>query len=304
MATIRVTQNILTQRVLTNLRDQNRRILDLQTQLATGQRINNLSDGPLGARLAVGIRREIQRNDQYLENINTTAPFLQSTATTTQTMIDLYQRVRELTIQGASETNGPQQRAAIAEEIDQLLEQTFAISNQQTNGRFLYGGTRTNQAPFEATRDAAGRISAVDYVGNDGSIRVAAAVGVELRANETGRQVFLDNQDVFENLIAIRDDLLAGNTGDLSNARLAEIGTAEAQLLNSLARTGATQNRLERIDDDTRDFNFQLQETLSNTLDADFAEVIINLNSESNALQAALNGAARIIQPSLLNFLS
>ena len=304
MATLRVTQNILTQRVLTNLRDQNRRILDLQTQLATGQRINNLSDGPLGARLAVGIRREIQRNEQFLENINTTSPFLQSTATTTQTMIDVMQRTRELTLQGANETNGPQQRAAIAQEINQLLEQTFATSNQRTNGRFLYGGTRTRQAPFEATRDGDGRITAVDYVGNDGAINIAVAEGVELRTNETGRQVFLDNQDIFQNLIDIRDDLLAGNTNDLSNLRLAEIGVAEEQLLNSLARTGAVQNRLERIDDDTRDFNFQLQETLSNTLDADFAEVIVNLNAESNALQAALGGAARIIQPSLLNFLS
>jgi flagellar hook-associated protein 3 FlgL len=303
MATIRVTQNILTQRVLTNLRDQNRRILGLQTQLATGQRINRPSEGPLAARLAVGIRREIQRNEQYIENINTTSPFLQSTATTTQSLIDIYQRVRELTIQGGSETNGPQQRAAIAEEINQLLDQVFSTANQRTNGRFLYSGTRTRQAPFEATRDAEGRITAVDYVGNDNAIRIAVAEGVELRANETGRQVFLNNQDIFQNLIDIRDDLLSGNTADLTNARLAEIGVAEEQILNSLARTGATQNRLERIDSDTRDFNFQLQETLSNTLDADFAEVIVNLNQESNALQAALNGAARIIQPSLLNFL-
>ena len=304
MATIRVTPNILTQRVLTNLRDQNRRILGLQTQLATGRRINNLSEGPLAARLAVGIRREIQRNEQYLENINTTAPFLQSTATTTQTMTDIYQRVRELTIQGASETNGPLQRAAIAEEINQLLEQVAATANQRTNGRYLYGGTRTRQEPFELTRNADGDITAVNYVGNDGQIRIAVAEGVNLVTNETGRQVFLDNQDIFQNLIGIRDDLLAGNTADLSNVRLAEIRVAEDQLLNSLARVGATQNRLERVDNDTRDFNFQLQETLSNTIDADFAEVIVNLNSETNALQAALNSAARILQPTLLNFLS
>lgn len=304
MATIRVTQNILTQRALTNLRDQNRRILDLQTQLATGRRINAPSEGPLAARLGVGTRREIQSNEQYLENINTTAPFLQTTATTTQTVIDIFQRVRELTLQGANETNGPQQRRAIAEEVDQLLEQVFATANQVVNGRFLYGGTRTRQTPFEATRDANGQITGVNYRGNDGAIEVSAARGVTIRANETGQQVFLDNQDVFATLIGIRDDLLAGNTAALTNARLDEIRVVDEQILNSLARTGAAQNRLERIDNDTRDFNLQLAETLSNTLDADLAEVIIGLNAESNALQAALSGAARIIQPSLLNFLA
>jgi len=46
----------------------------------------------------------------------------------------------------------------------------------------------------------------------------------------------------------------------------------------------------------------QYQKLLSDTLDADFGDVVVKLNAQSNAYQAALNAAARVIQPSLLDY--
>jgi flagellar hook-associated protein 3 FlgL len=45
-----------------------------------------------------------------------------------------------------------------------------------------------------------------------------------------------------------------------------------------------------------------LTEVVSDNIDADFAEVTLNLNAQTNAFQAALNAGARVIQPSLLDF--
>ncbi len=53
----------------------------------------------------------------------------------------------------------------------------------------------------------------------------------------------------------------------------------------------------------TEDFLLQLRKLLSDKIDVDFAEAMINFNAQSNAFQAALGAAARIVQPSLLDFI-
>jgi flagellar hook-associated protein 3 FlgL len=160
------------------------------------------------------------------------------------------------------------------------------------------------EPPFVATRDASGNITAVAYEGNDERIQVAISDGITVDANEPGSAVFLSEQDLFQVLIEVRDSLYAGNQAAVQNQLLADLGQGMDQLLTSMARVGAIQNRLERSSDDMQEFGVQLQTALSDTIDADYAETIMNLNAQSNAFQAALNAGARVIQPSLLDFVS
>ncbi|HEX72800.1 MAG TPA: flagellar hook-associated protein 3 [Candidatus Hydrogenedentes bacterium] len=306
MGAIRVTQRLLVDRVLRNLSHQSRRILNLQDQLATGQKVNRPSDNPLAARRAVNLRMEIARNKQYLANISTMGPFMQESETAIMTVEQLRQRANELTIQGLSDTNGPLQRAQIAIEINQLLEDLLSQSNYITANRYVFGGTNTNNAPFVAARNAEGEITDVTYAGNDEYFQIEISDGVLVNVNETGRSVFMQTApgtvDLFDTLIAIRDNLRANDTATLSD-NLESLHAAQGQLMMAVARLGATQNRIERVDASLRDVNVQLQRVLSDNIDADFAEVIINLNAQTNAYQAALNAGARVIVPSLLEFL-
>jgi flagellar hook-associated protein 3 FlgL len=121
--------------------------------------------------------------------------------------------------------------------------------------------------------------------------------------NEPGSHAFQSSQDIFQMLIDIRDNLLAGDKTGLQNERLEELSTAQNQILVSTAALGATQNRLDRLTANTDDYIQQLQTALSDAIDADYAETVLNLNAQTNAFQAALNAAARVIQPNLLDFL-
>lgn len=303
MPTLRVTQGLMVMRTLNNLSAQTRRLLRLQEQLATGRIINAPSDGPLAARRAINLRTAIANSEQYLDNISSAGRPLLETVTAIQTVVSDFQRVYELTLQGASGTYAQPQLDSIAAEIDQLLEGVFAQANHQTAGRFVFSGTRTLSQPFVATRDADGHITAVAYEGNDEAIEIAVAEGILVAVNEPGSTVFHSTQDAFELLINIRDNLLAGDQTSLQNERLTELKTLQDQLLMSIARIGATQNRTERLTNNLYDHIQQLRETLSDNIDADYAETVINLDAQSNAFQAALNAAARVIQPSLLDFM-
>ena len=302
MSTMRVTQSLLTARTVRNIQNAQRRMFDLQEQLATGFRINSPSDDPTGTQRALNARTAIGKNEQYLNNISRVGPQLLETGTTIQTVVDNMRRANELAIQGATGTQTSQQFNAIAEEVNQLLEENLVSANLRTNNRYLFSGTRTLTPAFEAERDANGDITSVNFMGNTEKIRVAISDGVTANVNEDGQTVFQSEQDVFQLLIDLRDNLLAGDQGAVQD-RLAEFPVAENQLLSALSRVGAIENRLERVTRDTEDFTLQFQQTLSDAIDADFAETIINLNVESNAFQAALIASARVIQPSLLDFI-
>ena len=304
MGSLRVTQGMIVARSLSDLNRQTRRLLELQEQLATGLKVNSPSDDPLAARRAVNIRSVIAKQEQYITNISSAGPLLAESGTSLQTVVSVLQRANELALQGATGTSSQTQMNALAIEVNQLIEATLTEANHQTNGRYVFGGTRTLDAPFVATRDAEGQITAVTYQGNDEAIEIGVTDGISVQINETGEDAFLSGQDVFQTLIDIRDNLLSGDKTSLQTDRLTELGDAQDQLLISMAAMGATQNRLETLTTNTEASVDQLRVTLSDNIDADYAETVVNLNAQSNAYRAALEAAARVIQPSLLDFIS
>ena len=299
----RVTSQIMVQRALANLRYQSNRIVDLQTQLSSGLRVNAPSDDPIDARRAINARATIAKNEQYIQNIASAGPRLEETVTSLQTLTENILRARELTLRGANGTNDQNALDILAEEVNQLIEGVVNTANHQTGNAYIFGGTRTTQAPYDVTRNVNGDIAAVAYVGNGEDISVTIGDGVDVVTNEPGANVFQSNQDLFQTLIDIRDNLLAGDQSSLQTTRLSELKTIRQQLGQGIARVGAVQNRFTSSEAELEDFKIQLQQLLSDSIDADFADVVLHLNAQSNAFQAALNAASRVIQPSLLDFI-
>jgi flagellar hook-associated protein 3 FlgL len=299
---VRITQTILVDRVLRDLNVQSRRLLTLQEQLSTGQVVNKPSDDPLAARRAIAARIETGQNDQYLTNISTAKPIFRETEASLLTVNQFLQRANELALQGSNSVNGSGQLDQIAEEVNQIIEGVLQQSNANSNNRYLFAGTRTLTEPFEATRDANGRITAVQYTGNDESISIAISEQVRVPTNISGQDAFEGPINIFDTLIQLRDNLEAGDPAGLE-LRLGEVQQAAEQILLSTARIGAIENRLDQSEANLDEINVQLQEVISDNLDADFAEVAVQLNASLNAYQAALNSSARVIQPSLLDFI-
>lgn len=301
MSTMRVTQGIMVTRALKNLNYQTRQLLKLQEQLATGLRVNTPSDDPLAARKAIGLREIMSREEQYLTNINNAGLQLQETVTSIQSVVESLQRAQEIALQGANGTMDQSQRDQLAIEVNELLETFLMVANHQTNGRYIFGGTRTLSPPYVPTRNAAGEITSVTYAGNTQQVAVAVADGVSVAVNETGQTAFQSSQDVVQLLIDIRDNLRSSDIAGLQQ-RLTELDMAQDQALVSVARIGSTQNRLERLTANTEDHLQQLKIAISECVEADYAETMMNFNAQTNAFEAALNASARVIQQSLLDY--
>lgn len=107
-------------------------------------------------------------------------------------------------------------------------------------------------------------------------------------------------------LIAIFDRLIE----DLEADDTAGIGSALTRIENQfdnvnaiIAEIGVKMNRVELTGNRILDDTLNLRDLLSKNEDADIAEVVMNLKMEEYVYQASLSGGAKIIQPSLVDFL-
>jgi flagellar hook-associated protein 3 FlgL len=108
---------------------------------------------------------------------------------------------------------------------------------------------------------------------------------------------------MFDMLINVRDQLAAGNTIDVGGRAIAGIDSALDNVLGRLGELGSYDQRLQISYSRTESLVLETSQRLSQEVDVDMTEAITNLRRLEQTHQAALGAAARIIRPTLLDFL-
>ena len=86
--------------------------------------------------------------------------------------------------------------------------------------------------------------------------------------------------------------------------QIGALDNALDQILSVRAKVGTKLDRLEATENHWADFKLNITQMLSDTEDADIIETVSNLANWEAAYQASLAVSAKIIQPSLIDFLS
>lgn len=277
----------------------------LQTQIATGVRIQQGSDDPIGAsRLRALTRLEI-RGDTERENAARLGQDLSQAANEIEGVVSILQRARELAVAAASDPVGENGRAAIADEIEQLAEELFARSNARSvTGAPLFAGTATAPA---YVRDAGGNVI---YNGNAQNGAVPVAPGTEIERGLTGPQVFgFDNGGTPDTAFAALSDLAAAmrsTGGDPAQAARDAIGRIDLALdTANRGQTviGARAAWAESIQEDQDLRAIDIAEKRSSIEDTDIADTIVRLQQTLTALEASQASFARVSSLTLFNAL-
>ncbi|MFH0880571.1 MAG: flagellar hook-associated protein FlgL [Lentisphaerota bacterium] len=192
-------------------------VFDIQQKIASGKKILNPSDDPNGYDTIVRLEDSLACIQQYDRNAVQLKNELLNTDGTLQQVTDVLHRVSELIVTASNGTTPPEDRQTISKEVDQLLEDMVNLANSNPEGRYIFGGLRTNAQPYVVTRDANGQIVDVTYQGNQDVRQVEVGKNAFVPANIPGTDaaggmaVFQSqNQDVFSDLIQLRDRLAAG----------------------------------------------------------------------------------------------
>jgi flagellar hook-associated protein 3 FlgL len=214
---MRITPGLISTQITADLQRALNALGRQQTLVSSNQRINQPSDDPGGAALALTIRARQAATAQFLKNVETARNLLGSTDSALGTVRDTLTRAHDLAVQGASDGNDALARKSIAVEVDQLLETLVSQANSRgTDGRYLFGGQESTTTPYTVARDASGRITAVtpNTRGIDGQTLAEVSEGLTLNTSVSGTSVFgatTDRTYAFDVLIRLRDRLDASN---------------------------------------------------------------------------------------------
>jgi flagellar hook-associated protein 3 FlgL len=283
--------------LLKNLRNINASLTTGQQQLATGQKISKPSDDPIGVGYQMRYDTDLARSEEFLLNVQTGTEILKTMDSLFQQASDVLKRARTLTLQAVNGTYDAQQRQTISAEIKQLKEQMVTIGNSTYNGRYLFNGQKTDQAPYTVA-GAAGETT------DPGLFYLNVSPSVKVPVSITGEVVFgaANTDNVFQVLDDLANALDTNNVTGIT-AALDKIDDSADRLSISWAEVGARMNRFALMEERILDDQVSLKEQRANVADVDVAAAITELKSKETVLQAALSTGARIMQTSLVDFL-
>nr|WP_318539349.1 flagellar hook-associated protein FlgL [Terribacillus saccharophilus] len=293
---MRITQSMMSNSMLRNLSNSYSDLNKYSEQLSSGKKITKPSDDPVVATKGMGYRTEVRDVAQYKRNLSEAQSWIDNSDSALSNATSALQRIRELSVQASNGTYDKGQRANIAEEVDQLKEQLATIANTQVNEKYIFNGSATNTAPVTIDEDGS---TTVDF--NSNAINLTLSKGVDVKINVDGGAVFGDKLfDDLNNLsAALRSD---GSDEDLDQY-IGLIDENINNLVNERADIGARMNRMDLVESRLGDQELSATELMSNNEDAEMEEVIMNLTSQEAVHRAAMSAGARIIQPTLMDFL-
>jgi len=301
MSTTRITQRTVSTTMMQGLQSNLGKLQKLQEQLSSGRQVSRPSDSPVKTVEAMQFRSGLRRTEQHVRNADNGLDVLSTADAALTDSLKMTARARELVLQGLNGANNDEGRRALATELRSLRDGLVAVANTRYLDRPVFGGNA-------AVADAFDRVTGT-YQGDQGAVERTIAPGTRVTVNVTGTDVFGADGDPAQ-LFEVLDEL-ARAVGDADPAArqaaldggLVDLDTAVDRIVNTLGEIGARFNRVETVRSAAEGQLITLSQSLSEVENIDLPRTIVDLQLQEVAYKAALGATARVVQPSLLDFL-
>ncbi len=272
---MRINNNVMAFNAQRNLQGSNMRLGKSLEKLSSGYRINRAGDDAAGLVISQKLRAEVSGLKQAARNSQDGISLVQTAEGALGEVHTMLNRMRDLAVQAANDTNDSAARTAIDAEMDQLVSEIGRIGTDTTfGGSTIFSATALN---FQ-----------VGSEGDSGNA-IAVTVGALVTTSVGGA------------------DLSGLNVTDHTNSRAAieTIDTAIAGISSSRGSLGATQNRLESTVRNLQVTSENLAASESRIRDTDMAAEMVTFPKSQILQQAgtAMLGQANQIPQSVLRLL-
>ncbi len=270
---MRLTDISIERNFLYNIGFAETRLQKLQDQATSGKLFQRPQDDPVGVQRSIHLKHQLAETVQYLRNLDGARSWLEHVEVGLGQVTTALQRVSELALNAVTATTPSDARAAIVMELNEIINEIDNIETLRIEDRQVLSGTM----PTWQIGDG------VSISANDQS-----ALFAEIRANlnELATRLGEDPLDKNAALAAIDNITISGD-----------------KVLAERAKVGAKIHRLEALEDKLQGLDIEFQRLISNVEDVDLTEVLVKLKSAEASYHAALGAGARLIQPTLLDYL-
>jgi len=244
------------------LQQTNNQLNQVITQLASGKSINSASDNAAGLSLVNDLQSSVNSLNTANQGINLAQGALNTASGALQSQTDQLQQLKDLAVQSANGTLNPNDRAALQQQFDQVVQSIDSISkNTSFNGVNLLDGS-FNQ-----------------------SIQTGAAAGQSLNvaigstsANSLGI-----------NSIGISDQTSASNALSVIDSAIQKVDSTQSSI-------GASQNTLNFSSQNNQSTVENLSQAQSQAGDANLAETVSKFNQLQIQQQAQIDAEQALLK--------
>jgi flagellin len=260
--------------------------------LSTGKRINSAADDAAGLAISSRMTSQIRGLDQAVRNANDGISLLQTAEGALIEVTNMMQRMRELSVQAANDTNTASDRTSLNLEYGQLMQEINRIAqNTQWNGMNIMNNTT---------------------IGTGGTVAAPATAGTELRnikfqvgsnANQTISAQLKDFSvpmtaagipdtatvpaatQIFSGTARLNDTDITSVSN--ANTAMTRLDAALGKITDERATYGAVINRLTYAVDNLTNVTQNTTESRSRIMDTDYAKASSELARTQIISQAA-----------------
>lgn len=337
----RVSENSSTASLKYALNKTKEKVEDLQLKGSTLKSITKPSDNPVSNVEAMSLTSATNDNIQYLKNADFALLNLSVSEKSIEELTEIVVKAKEIAIAQSSDFFNADIRKNVANEVQQLYNQSLAISNKKVGLKHIFSGTKTLTVPFDSNGT---------YQGDKGHVSLEVSRNFFVPINLTGEEVFFNNSEIgkaenplenFEQFqdknIKINRDLasadetekldapiedkafqsrdnlfsqlqaltsaLENNDPKMIQGLLEKFDNTISRLVTLRTRIGSIVNSVETSKNSLTSENIDHASRRSALVDADVTELFSDINKQQAILKTTYQASQGVMNQTLMDFL-
>ena len=177
--------------LMNSLKESQRKLQELQQQIASGSKYSRLSDNPAAISRSLTVQSALNANTQYQTNTQNAVTMLRYADSALNNVLDAAQTIRDLVI-SAGTALPEDQLQDITAQIEANKKIIFDNLNIKVAGQYIFGGTDTSNPPFVQNSDGS-----ISYQGTDERIKYALSESLLGDISFTGNDIIPEDEDSY-----------------------------------------------------------------------------------------------------------
>ena len=298
----------------------------INQQISTGKVINTVSDDPHKAIKIMNINNEIKYTEKYNSNIDETVGWMNTTDGALESTGNLLNEIKETILKVGNGTYSQNEMKSLNADINEKIKQLADTLNSTYGGKYLFAGTNVDDAPITVIENPDGTVKLEfskdkngQTIPNTDDLKADISSGINIDYNISVGEI-LNIKDGNGNTVNLLDEInnLSTLMNNIANGDEQTASTAKEELLNNTKgkidqlfdhvvneRTslGVKVSTAEKIKEFNDDNIINMKNVLSLDQDTDHVEKFIELKSLELVYQASIQVGAKLIQPTILDYI-
>lgn len=298
----------------------------INQQISTGKVINTVSDDPHKAIKIMNINNEIKYTEKYNYNIDETVGWMNTTDGALDNLGNLLGEIKETILKVGNGTYSQNEMKSLNEDMNEKIKQLADTLNSTHGGKYLFGGSSVDDAPITVIENPDGTVKLEfskdkngQTIPNTDDLKADISSGINIDYNisvgeilniKDGNGNTVNLLDEINNLSTLMNDIANGDEQTAAKAKetllndtKGKIDTLFDHVVNERTSLGVRVSTAEKIKELNDEDILNIQDVLSKTQDTDVVEKFIELKSAEMIYQASIQVGAKLIQPTILDYI-